>query len=107
MGQSVSPSTLLARASPRPRARALAPAPAAAAAAMGEFWAPTQAALQGGDAPMVRRPRLTPELLKKPPFRFLHDVISEVRRARAGGRRRPQPFFFFFCSCRRLRSRAR
>ena len=63
---------------------------------MREFWAPTQAALQGGDAPMVRRPRLTPELLKKPPFRFLHDVISEVRRARAGGRRRPQPFFCLF-----------
>ena len=43
---------------------------------------------------MVRRPRLTPELLKKPPFRFLHDVISEVRRAPAGGGGRNLFFWF-------------
>ncbi len=44
------------------------------------YWEVTQRALQGGDAPLVRRPRLTAALLQRPPFRFLHDVVTEVRR---------------------------
>lgn len=42
-----------------------------------EYWEATQKVLQG-DTVIVRRPRLTEALLKKPPFRFLHDIITEV-----------------------------
>jgi TRAF3-interacting protein 1 len=46
---------------------------------MAEYWQATIQLLQSPDNPLVGKPRLQESLLIKPPFRFLHDVISEVR----------------------------
>eukprot|EP00962_Isochrysis_galbana_P047604 scaffold19511_cov89-Isochrysis_galbana.AAC.1 len=41
-----------------------------------EWIVSTQQALEG----IIKRPKLTAALLSKPPFRFLHDIVSEVTR---------------------------
>ena len=42
-----------------------------------DYWLETQASLQGDD-PLFSKPKLAENLLKKPPFRFIHDIVTGV-----------------------------
>ncbi len=45
---------------------------------MGDYWTQTIAVLQDPNDPIVEKPKLQEKYLSKPPFRFIHDVISAV-----------------------------
>src|ERR1700722_17787126 len=42
---------------------------------MADFTAPTISILQ----PLIKKPTLKPALLQKPPFRFLHDIVTNLQ----------------------------
>lgn len=46
----------------------------------GEFWEVTQRKLAG----LITKPKLKDNLLKRPPFRFIHDIVTNVSRAPGG-----------------------
>lgn len=45
---------------------------------MGDFWQLTVDILQNPSNPIVDKPKLVEKYLVKPPFRYLHDIVSAV-----------------------------
>jgi hypothetical protein len=45
---------------------------------MGDYWQLTVDVLQAPDNPIVDKPKLVEKYLTKPPFRYLHDIVTAV-----------------------------
>lgn len=53
---------------------------------MGDYWQLTVDILQNESSPIVDKPKLQEKYLTKPPFRYLHDLITAVSGNRVFGR---------------------
>jgi TRAF3-interacting protein 1 len=50
---------------------------------MGDYWQLTVDVLQAPDNPIVDKPKLVEKYLTKPPFRYLHDIVTAVGKCSA------------------------
>mmetsp|Transcript_13605 Transcript_13605/g.29130 ORF Transcript_13605/g.29130 Transcript_13605/m.29130 type:complete len:548 (+) Transcript_13605:262-1905(+) len=44
------------------------------------YWELTVAILQDNNAPIISKPKLSEKYLTKPPFRFLHDIVTAIQK---------------------------